>query len=110
VTEEREEIWITEVAIAEMTEEVEAVGQEEPVVEIEEVEAAGQEEAEDKVEEVADLVVAVEAAVVEELVVAEEEDKLEIKNKITNRKLVTRNFIKCYNRKERNTGKCRKAV
>jgi hypothetical protein len=53
----------------------------------------------------------VEVAVVEEpAVVAEEEDKFEIKTKIKNKKLVTRNFIKCYNRKDRNTGKCRRAV
>jgi len=63
------------------------------------------------VEEVADLVVVVELVVAEEqAVVAEEEDKPEIKTKIKNKKLVTRNFIKCYNRKDRNTGKCRRAV
>jgi predicted transcriptional regulator len=61
------------------------------------------------VEEVVDLVVVVEVAVAEEQVAAvEEEDKFE--TKIKNKKLVTRNFIKCYNRKDRNTGKCRKAV
>jgi len=74
------------------------------VVEIEEVAVV-------KAEEVADLVVVEEVAVAEEqAVAAEEEDKLEIKTKIKNKKLVTRNFIKCYNRKDRNTGKCRRAV
>ena len=63
------------------------------------------------VEEVVDLVVVEEVAVVEEqAVAAEEEDKLDIKTKIKNKKLVARNFIKCYNQKDRNTGKCRRAV
>ena len=107
--EEKEEIWIAEVVTAEMTEEAAAVKEEAAVVvEIEEV-VAVQEVAVVRVEEVEDLVVVVEVAVAEELVVAvEEEDKFEIK--IKNKKLVTRNFIKCYNRKDRNTGKCRRAV
>jgi hypothetical protein len=112
VIEEKEEIWIAEVVTAEMTEEAAAVKEEAAVVvvEIEEV-VAVQEVAVAKVEEVEDLVVVVEVAVVEEqAVAAEEEDKFEIKTKIKNKKLVTRNFIKCYNRKDRNTGKCRKAV
>jgi len=60
--------------------------------------------------EVVDLAVVEEVAVAEEQVAAEEEDKVQIETKIKNKKLVTRNFIKCYNRKDRNTGKCRKAV
>ena len=109
--EEKEGIWIAEVVVtAEMTEEV-VVKEEAAVVEIEEVAAVVQEVAVVKAEEVADLVAVVEVAVAEEqAVVAEEEDKFEIKTKIKNKKLVTRNFIKCYNRKDRNTGKCRKAV
>jgi hypothetical protein len=31
-------------------------------------------------------------------------------NKTRNKKLVTRNFIKCYNRKDRNTGRCRRVA
>jgi hypothetical protein len=93
------------VVIVVMIEEV-AVVQE--VVEIEEA-VVVQEVAADKVEGVADLVVVEEAAVLEELVAAvAEEDNGAIK--ILNKKLVTRNFIKCYNRKDRNTGKCRRAV
>jgi small subunit ribosomal protein S3 len=78
---------------------------------VEEVAVVKAEEVADPVvvEEVVDLVVVVEVAVAEEQVAAvEEEDKFE--TKIKNKKLVTRNFIKCYNRKDRNTGKCRKAV
>lgn len=109
--EEKEEIWIAGVVIAEMTEEVAEVIEEVEAVEIEEEVAEVQEAAVVKVEEVEALVVVVEVAVVEELVaVAVEEDKFEIKTKIKNKKLVTRNFIKCYNRKDRNTGKCRRAV
>ena len=97
--------------IAEMTEEVAVVKEEAAAVEIEEEVVAVQEVAVVKAVEVVDLVVVVEVAVAEELVAAVvEEDKLEIKTKIKNKKLVTRNFIKCYNRKDRNTGKCRKAV
>ena len=109
--EEKEEIWIAEVVTAEMTEEVAAAVKEEAVVvEIEEG-VAVQEVAVVKVEEAEDLVVVEEVAVAEELVAAVvEEDKLEIKTKIKNKKLVTRNLIKCYNRKDRNTGKCRRAV
>ena len=92
-----------------MTEEVAVVKEEAVAVEIEEVVEVVQEVAVDKAEEVADPAVVVEVAVVEELV-AEEEDKLEITTKIRNKKLVTRNFIRCYNRKDRNTGKCRRAV
>jgi len=109
VIEEKEEIWIAEVVTAEMTGEVVAVVIEEAVVvEIEEV-VAVQEVAVVRVEEVEDLVVVVEVEEAEEPV-AVEEDKLEIKTKIKNKKLVTRNFITCYNRKDRNTGKCRRAV
>ena len=108
--EEKEEIWIAEVVTAEMTEEVVAVIEEAAEV-VQEVAVVKAEEVADPVvvEEVVDLVVVVEVAVAEEQVAAvEEEDKFEIK--IKNKKLVTRNFIKCYNRKDRNTGKCRKAV
>jgi hypothetical protein len=80
-------------------------------VEIEEVAVVVQEVAVVREEEAADLVVVVEVVVAEEpAVVAEEEDKVKIKTEIKNKKLVTRNLIKCYNRKDRNTGKCRRAV
>ena len=108
--EEKEEIWIAEVVTAEMTEEVVAVIEEAAEV-VQEVAVVKAEEVADLavVEEVVDLVVVVEVAVAEEQVAAvEEEDKFE--TKIKNKKLVTRNFIKCYNRKDRNTGKCRRAV
>lgn len=103
--EEKEEIWIAEVVTAEMTEEVVAAV-------IEEVAVVRAEEVADLVvvEEVVDPAVVEEVAVAGEQVAAEEEDKVEIETKIKNKKLVTRNFIKCYNRKDRNTGKCRKAV
>jgi hypothetical protein len=114
VIEEKEGIWMTEdqvVLIVEMTEEVAVVQEVVEAEEIEEAAVAVQEAVADKVEEVADLVVVEEAvALVEPVAVVVEEDNVVIRAKILNKKLVTRNFIKCYNRKERNTGKCRKAV
>ena len=115
MTEEKEEIWTAEAVTAEMIEEVAVVTEEAAVAEIEEVVVAVQEaavveevvadpvvEAAVRVEEVGDLEV--------EAVAEVEEDKVKIENKIYKQEIVTRNFIKCYNRKERNTGKCRKAV